>query len=326
MKRGWAGVCLVLCLGAFGFAGGRLAAQDPKDTKPPAAGSEAPAAAVNEARAHFQRGVGYFEEGDYRSAMIEFRRAYARQPTYRLLYNLGQVSYELRDYAAAERYFRRYLTEGDTAIPPDRRIEVRNDLENLRVRVASLVIRTNRHDAQIMIDDSLVGYAPLPGPVRVSAGQRKIVALHPGDVPVSRTLDVVGGEEASVSLDFDPPPAPAPQVVVAPAAVVPTKTNWAPWIAGIATGALVVSAATVGIWAWTDSSNYQDQLSHHTTRSELDSLASRARGKALAADVLLGAAAVSGAVTVILLLTHPHEDVRPEQAAGLPLATKPSAF
>jgi tetratricopeptide (TPR) repeat protein len=313
------------CLGMLGFASGPLAAQDAKDPKPPA-GSEVSAAAVNEARAHFQRGVGYFEEGDYRSAVIEFRRAYARQPTYRLLYNLGQVSYELRDYAAAERYFRRYLTEGDTSIPPDRRTEVRNDLDNLRVRVASLLIKTNRRDAQIMLDDSLVGYAPLPGPVRVSAGQRKIVALHPGDVPVSRTLDMVGGEEASVELDFDPPPTSAPQVVQAPVAAPPVETNWAPWVAGIATGVFAVSAATLGIWAWTDSSSYQNQLSHHTTRAELDSLASRAHGKALASDVLLGAAAVSGAVTLILLLTSPHEEARPSTTASLQLIAKPSAF
>ena len=52
------------------------------------------------AREHFERGVDYYGEGDYRAALIEFQRAYSIQPTYRLLYNLGQVAYELRDYAA----------------------------------------------------------------------------------------------------------------------------------------------------------------------------------------------------------------------------------
>ena len=58
--------------------------------------------ATEQARAHFQRGVDYYTEGDLAAALVEFERAYALQPAYRLLYNLGQVTYELRDYAAAE--------------------------------------------------------------------------------------------------------------------------------------------------------------------------------------------------------------------------------
>ena len=54
---------------------------------------------LKEARAHFERGVEYYTEGDFRAALVELTRAYALQPTYKMLYNLGQVAFELRDYA-----------------------------------------------------------------------------------------------------------------------------------------------------------------------------------------------------------------------------------
>jgi tetratricopeptide (TPR) repeat protein len=118
------------------MAAGRLRAQDPADDT---AGVVVPGddgEAVATAREHFKRGTEYYSEGDFRAALLEFERAHALRHSFRLLYNLGQVCYELRDYAGAERYFRAYLVEGEDEITPERREEVKRELDRLRQRVA----------------------------------------------------------------------------------------------------------------------------------------------------------------------------------------------
>ena len=58
-----------------------------------------------EASKRFRRGVKLYNDGDFVAALIEFKRAYELEPNYRVLYNLGQTSRELKDYAAALRAY-----------------------------------------------------------------------------------------------------------------------------------------------------------------------------------------------------------------------------
>src|SRR5204863_71029 len=78
--------------------------------------------------------------GDFGAALAEFRRAYELMPSYKILYNLGQVSYQRHDYAAALRAFRQYLADGDDAIPDERRREVAGAIVDLESRVGRVEI------------------------------------------------------------------------------------------------------------------------------------------------------------------------------------------
>src|SRR5271163_3770938 len=64
-------------------------------------GAPSGADAVAQARQHFTRGVRLYEEDDFRTALIEFNRAYEIAPNWQVLYNIGQAYYQLRDYANA---------------------------------------------------------------------------------------------------------------------------------------------------------------------------------------------------------------------------------
>ncbi len=285
---------------------------------PKAAASATPAQRTAAAREHFQRGTQYYAEHDYRAAQVEFERAYAIRPVYRILYNLGQVSYELRDYAAAERFFRAYLVEGEGEITPERRDEVARELENLRERVASITIRTVPDGAEVLLDERPIGTTPFSGPIRVSAGRRRIVAELKGRPPVSRAVDVVGGDSVNVELRF------APQLSAASATSAPephSDSGWVPWLTGIAAGVFAAGAVGVGISALQDANAYDDQLGRYTNREQLEVLSSNAHDKALVADVLLAAAVAGGVVTVIWLVNRDDEQPR---AARTPLG--PTAF
>jgi tetratricopeptide (TPR) repeat protein len=247
---------------------------------------------VGEARAHFGRGVQYYEDGDYGAALLEFKRAYELQAAYQLLYNLGQVSAELKDYANAERYFRGYLKQGGSAIASDRRSEVLAELARLRTRVGSLRIETNQSGAQIRVDDHLIGDAT-SGPIRVSAGRREVVAEKQGYVPIRRVVDVLGGEEISISLEFTP---------ITVASGNQEASHLVPWITGISSVALLIGAGAIGYSAYSDSSEYKRELNRVTTQDRLDQLSSQTKTKALVADILLGTAVSGGLLTAILVL------------------------
>src|SRR5262245_45434901 len=61
-------------------------------------GAEPPSPAVDEARARYARATQLWDEGHHEGALVEFRRAYELTHEYRVLYNIAQVCYRLRDY------------------------------------------------------------------------------------------------------------------------------------------------------------------------------------------------------------------------------------
>ncbi|HMI93305.1 MAG TPA: PEGA domain-containing protein [Polyangiales bacterium] len=286
-----------------------LAQDEPADAE---VGADSLDPVTVEARAHFQKGVDFYAEGDLNAARVELERAYALQPTYRLLFNLGQVAYEQREYAAAERYFRDYLEQGGDDVDDTRRREVERELGRLRGRVANVQITTNVATAKLFVDGREVGTAPMNEPVRLSAGRRLLRAEAPGHSPVSREVDVVGGEDRRFELRFGPDlrndarsteasdPGPHPAL----------------WT-GIATGVLALGAGGMAFWAGVDDRAYDDELEHRTSRGELDSIEDRTKTKALIADVLLGTAVAGAAATLVLLLTvdHPGGDESADSAS-----------
>src|SRR6185369_13528930 len=91
----------------------------------------------HEAATRFKKGIELFKEGDYQAALIEFRRANEIAPNYAVLYNIGQVYFQLQDYAGALTALERYLSEGGKNVPTARRTEVEKDIEKLKSRVAN---------------------------------------------------------------------------------------------------------------------------------------------------------------------------------------------
>ena len=91
-------------------AEGRVAPQ--KKAAPEQKAAPAESAKLDDAQRRFQRGIELYKESDFDAALVEFKRAYELVPSYKILYNLGQVSYQRHDYASALRYFRQYLEEG----------------------------------------------------------------------------------------------------------------------------------------------------------------------------------------------------------------------
>jgi hypothetical protein len=259
---------------------------------------------------HFNRGVEYVHDGDLKGALIEFKRAYAVSPNYRVLYNLGQVANALGRYTEAQDYFQRYLNDGQEEVTTDRKRDVEAHLSKLAGRIATLVLSTNVAGAEIYVDEVSVGTSPLNGPVKVSSGTRTIAAISNGRPRVSQVIDVAGGDTVALQLSFaqgselTPSPTPLPSTISSQPqrASEAHRGNPALWL-GITSGALLVGAGVMGYLTIRDAQNYDDAVARKTSARELEDLDSRASTKALVTDVLLGATVIATGITVLVALS-----------------------
>jgi len=178
--RSWLYPCVVL----LALSAGGALAQGPDD----------------EARTRYERAVRLYEEGVYDAALVELNRAYELRPSYKLLYNIGQVRLAMRDHAAALDAFQRYLREGGERVADERREQVRAEVARLEQRVARLAIESDIAGAEVFVDDALVGTIPLAAPVLVNSGVRRVVVRHPEHPPQSRRVSIAGGEQQALSL------------------------------------------------------------------------------------------------------------------------------
>ncbi len=269
------------------------------------------AADIEEAKRRYQRGRELYEENDLKAALVEIQRAYDLAPNYKLLYDIGQICYQLPDYPCALRSFQKYLADGGENVPADKRAEVEKDISKLQGRVATLKITTNRPGAEILVDDVVVGTTPLAAPIIVGAGKRKVVARIAGSEPVTKALDVAGTDVVDVPLDFlastpvdKPPPAGGDQKTPDPVKKPESDAGGGrsvPVVPWVITGVFAVGAGIAGGLALSASTDYRAKLdTFGTTRADLDEAYGSMKNRAVASDVLLGLTA-AGAVTSIIL-------------------------
>lgn len=269
--------------------------------------------AKKEAAERFQRGLSFYEDGDYGLALIEFERAYELVPDYRVLYNIGQVSIQLAHSSQALRALREYLEKGGESLSEERVTSVKRDLEMLHARTAHLSL-TGTEGAEVVIDEESYGTLPLDTPLLLDAGRHKIEVKKEGFRSFNDRLTLAGAEERRLSVELEQNPAEAPLVARPPenrepkplqpikAPVAKQSTPW-PVIGWSATGALAGGAILSGVMGLSASSKFRELRSEpDPSRSELGSQAKTAKTWFLAADILTATAVATGGVTLYVTL------------------------
>jgi hypothetical protein len=258
---------------------------------------------THEAGKHFQRGVGLYGEADYRSALVEFKRAYALAPNAAVLYNVGETEFQLQDYAGALTTFRHYLAEASPGEP--HRGEVENNVEVLRSRVGHISVTTVPSGADITVDEQPAGRTPLEESILVGIGHRKIVAAMPGRQPVTRYVDVAADDNASVTLPLGAPEGGGAATGVAKDTTAPSKAGPTLRIVGwVSTGILAGGAVAFGLLAEKAGNDLRDaRNTFPTTGATLTHDASVTTTYSILADSLSAAAIVLGGITLYSTLS-----------------------
>jgi PEGA domain len=271
--------------------GGPLAAADTK---------------IDDAKAHFKSGTDLYDENNFRGALVEFQRAYELAPSYKILYNIGQVDMELQDYAGALIAYRRYLREGGSDVPPARVGQVQGEIDKLSHRVGRIIVQTAA-GAEVLVDDIRVGFAPLPEPTTVNTGRHQVTVHVPGHEADSRVIDIAGQQDVTVAIDNDlgvqagaNPGAPQPP---SEPAGPPSKT--AMIVAWTFTGVFGVAATVSGVLALSDASTLSNlRNTFPTSKSDLDSERSKVTTTAALTDAFGAATLVSAGLAVYLTISH----------------------
>lgn len=260
-----------------------------------AAQADPTAAAVDEGRARFTKGVAFFRANDFRAALVEFKQAYAVAPSFRIQFNIAQTCAELQDHACATRAFEIFLADGGKQVPPGQRAVAERELKRLHALVGRVHVVVNTASADITVDNVSVGTSPLSEPLTVTAGRRKITATKAPFAPVSSTVDVTAGETAEVSLSLVESNADGP---AGPEAG-PSRTPF--WIGVGVTSALAVATVTFGVLAVGAKSDLDASVGRFgASPSEIDRSRSKLDDLSLATDVLGVATLVGAGVTTFL--------------------------
>jgi len=271
------------------------------EAAPPAAGASPSPAAMEEAKQRFDRGLDLYTEGEYPLALIEFRRAYELVPNYRVLYNIGQVSIQLGQYANARRALEEYVQKGGDAIPPDRRAAVTKDMAMLEQRTAFVEITVNVPGSDVLVDDVAVGKAPLSAPLLVDAGIHRLIVRHPGYLQRNDQVTLAGGDRQSLAVTLELEPPEKSTIVVREREV---QSNSTLVIGGwVTTGALATAAVVTGILGAGKAKDLKslrtaDPREYSDLGAKLDDTKSSASTLLLVSDVCSGAAVVVGGLSL----------------------------
>lgn len=277
-----------------------------------AQGAPEPSAAARDANIHFMRGVALYGEADYKGALVEFRRAMEILPSPLVLYNIGQTHYQLQNYAESLVAFERYLNEAGAKAT--HRADVQSSIALLKTRVGRIDVASNVPGSEVAIDDEVSGKTPLPAPITVSLGRRKVRVSAPGYQTMDRNVDVAAGDTVPLVVTLERlGQAPSGPTGGAPARVDDTKALRT--IGWIATGVLGAAAITTGVLALGSAGRLSDARNAFPgSKSDIDSKSSQTLALSITSDVLGALTIVTAGVTIYLTLSAPRD---PQPRVGL---------
>jgi len=164
---------------------------------------------TKEARARFQEGVDLFDRGQFEQARAKFVQAYALRKHPAVLLNLAQSSLRAGHPLEAVKTFQQFLRDSAT-VTPQQRETVDKGMAEARTKLGRLEISAPTA-AELSVDGTVVGVAPLSEPVDVEAGMHTVKAKMTDGTTDSKSVGANAGEKVQVRLGATVPPvAPVP--------------------------------------------------------------------------------------------------------------------
>ena len=204
-----AGVALVACAlaaAAQAFAQAPAKAPTPKNA-PTAAAPQAPARTLAdtlppELRNEYAAGKILYEDHDYATALVKFQDIYDKSKDARLLWNLAACLKNLRHYARALDALRQYLVAAEKLSPQEQQ-DARDVIGAIEPFTTSVTFRVNEPDAELSLDDDVVGTTPVLRPVVVDIGTRRVRVKKEGFRTVDKDVPIGGVKDATVDLTLE---------------------------------------------------------------------------------------------------------------------------
>ncbi len=284
-----------------------------------------------DAQRHFDAGVAYVDDptgSKWEDAFKEFRAAYAADPNWKLMNNIGLCALSLeRDGEAIEAY-RAYLAHnGESDFTPKQRKQMERDIAMLSASLVRVTLDFEPAET-ILIDErrnakgaTLVNQYPLntgKASLGIHPGLHKFTVQAPGYVSAEWSFNAEPSSTHQHQFKLEPEPKPEKRAS-APAS---TASNAAPevpkltapeakpaehrsytgaYVALAATGVFVAAATVTGVLAL----GKEKDFNATTDLAEEDRLKKSGETLAILTDIGIGAAVVSAGITTYLFLAAP---------------------
>lgn len=134
---------------------------------------------TGDAKTDYEAGKVYFNDKDYGRAYLKFQSAYDKSKDARLLWNMAACQKEQRKYAKVVPLVEQYIKErGDKLAPADREA-AEALLGAIKPGVTSVKVDVSEPDADVYLDDELIGKSPLSVGTLVDLGAHKLRVKKP---------------------------------------------------------------------------------------------------------------------------------------------------
>jgi hypothetical protein len=163
-----------------------------------------PEATMAAAKERFQSGYEAAQHGQLQLAIKEFELAYALQPHYSVLYNLGQAYASAGKSVEAVETLTRYLELGGTQIAQERARQVRDLIDFHEGLLGEIELDVHPAGAEVWLDGKLIGKSPIAGRVRASGGSHGVAVALPGFVPAHASVSVTARAAEVVRITLVP--------------------------------------------------------------------------------------------------------------------------
>lgn len=157
-----------------------------------------PVAAQNagKAQTHLVEGEAAAKKGDWKAALEAFQKAHQANPSGPTAVRVAGALYELGKLVEAQQAYRQALDDHGSSLFGADKTKAQERLDELAEKIGTLEIRVSEADAQVRIDDEVVGTSPLPTR-KIAAGEHTVKVTKPGFSPASQTVKVAAGDEAT---------------------------------------------------------------------------------------------------------------------------------
>jgi len=293
---------VLACGGCVSLAAAPVLAQDAAATSAgPAAPSAAAvqAAGVREAREHFKAASEHYRAGRFREALRGFELAERLLPSPELSFNIARAHEQLGEIEAAIEHYERYVAArgqaSDVGAVQARIAALRGSLEQRPVRaMETAALRIDAEPgAEIKLDGSSLGVAPIDRIVWIDPGEHVLEAELSGHAPYRAEIDAPAGSMVAGSVELVQHSSVPERGERAPsrnARAASAGASLPVWIAG---GASIASAAVSGA----------ARVSAESSRSGGDLDAARSADGV--AGIALASALTTGVLAAVLYFAAP---------------------
>jgi hypothetical protein len=177
-----------------------------------------PTRAAESAEQLIRKGLEMRKRGDDLGALPLFEQAYKLSPTPRAAAQRAFCAQALGRWTQVESDLTEALKSPDDAWVKKNRGAIDESLREAKMKVAVIEVVGEPPGADVLVNGKVVGQLPLPGPVRIEAGEIDVELRAEGHRPSLKSLHVEGGQYQRIAVRADLDAAPSVAPAAAPAA------------------------------------------------------------------------------------------------------------